>query len=143
MILCFRRWFADSIDPRTPLWFRLLYFLQIQVMKDTSFARDLYIAIKPTPGSWYSFWFFTENGKVLAKLCKHFSNVRKLFQFFQDPDKKLVLALYSTKFYLKKKVKIGRTIIGDLNKNAALATFKKKSEKKSHFPASFWKSRSK
>ena len=32
---------------------------------------------------------------------------------------------------------------GDLNKSAALATFQKKSEKKSHFPASFWKSSSK
>ena len=57
--------------------------------------------------------------------------MRKLFQFFQDPDKKLVLALYSTKFYLRKNVKIGRTTTGDLNKSAALATFQKKS-KKSH-----------
>ena len=47
---------------------------------------------------------------------------------FQNPDKKL---------------KIGRTATGDLNKSAALATFQKKSEKKSHFPASFWKSSSK
>jgi hypothetical protein len=69
--------------------------------------------------------------------------VRKLFQFFQDPDKKVVLALCSTKFYLRKKVKIGRTTTGDLNKSAALATFQKKSGKKSHFPASFWKSSSK
>ena len=42
-----------------------------------------------------------------------------------------------------KKLKIGRTATGDLNKSAALATFQKKSEKKSHFPASFWKSSSK
>ena len=47
---------------------------------------------------------------------------------FQNPDKKL---------------KIGRTATGYLNKSAALATFQKKSEKKSHFPASFWKSSSK
>ena len=70
-------------------------------------------------------------------------NVRKLFQFFQDPDKKLVLALDSTKSYLRKKVKIGKATTGYLNTSAALATFQKKSEKKSHFPGSFWKSSSK
>ena len=77
---------------------------------------------------------------------------------FQNPDKKLkfflclkdldglideVLALDSAKSYLRKQVTIGRTATGDLNKSAALATFQKKSEKKSHFPASFWKSSSK
>ena len=77
---------------------------------------------------------------------------------FQNPDKKLkiylglkdldglideVLALDSAKSYLRKQVEIGRTTTGDLNKSAALATFQKKSEKKSHFPASFWKSSSK
>ena len=55
--------------------------------------------------------------------------MRKLFQFFQDPDKKLVLALY-----LRKKLKIGRTTTGNLNKSAALAILQKKSEKKSHSP---------
>ena len=54
-----------------------------------------------------------------------------------------VLALDSAKSYLRKQVTIGRTATGDLNKSAALATFQKKSEKKSHFPASFWKSSSK
>ena len=54
-----------------------------------------------------------------------------------------VLALDSAKSYLRKQVEIGRTTTGDLNKSAALATFQKKSEKKSHFPASFWKSSSK
>ena len=83
---------------------------------------------------------------------------------FQNPDKKLkigikfqfrtiersilghideVLALDSAKSYLRKQVTIGRTATRDLNKSAALATFQKKSEKKSHFPASFWKSSSK
>ena len=47
---------------------------------------------------------------------------------FQNPDKKL---------------KVGKKATGDLCKSAALATFQKKSEKKSHFPASFWKSSSK
>ena len=41
---------------------------------------------------------------------------------FQNPDKKL---------------KIRRTATGDLNESAALAIFQKKSEKKSHFSASF------
>ena len=54
-----------------------------------------------------------------------------------------VLALDSAKSYLRKQVTIGRTATGDINKSAALATFQKKSEKKSHFPASFWKSSSK
>ena len=54
-----------------------------------------------------------------------------------------VLALDSAKSYLRKQVTIGRTATGDLNKSAALATFQKKREKKSHFPASFWKSSSK
>ena len=55
-----------------------------------------------------------------------------------------VLALDSTKSYLRKQVTIGRTATGDLNKSAALATFQKKSEKTmSHFPASFWKFSSK
>ena len=54
-----------------------------------------------------------------------------------------VLALDSAKSYLRKQVTIGRTATGDLNKSAALATFQKKSGKKSHFPASFWKSSSK
>ena len=110
------------------------------------------------------FLIFTENGKVLAKilakLCKHFSNVRKTFpNFSRSRQKKLnlnleplkdlnglideVLALDSAKSYLRKQVEIGRTTTGDLNKSAALATFQKKSEKKSHFPASFWKSSSK
>ena len=48
-----------------------------------------------------------------------------------------VLALDSAKSYLRKQVTIVRTATGDLNKSAALATFQKKSEKKSHFPASF------
>ena len=55
--------------------------------------------------------------------------MRKLFQFFQDPDKKLVLALDSTKSYLRKKVKIGRGTTGYLNKSAALATSKRKVKK--------------
>ncbi len=50
------------------------------------------------------------------------------------------LALDSAKSYLRKQVEIGRTTTGDLNKSAVVATFHKKSEKKSHFPASFWKS---
>ena len=54
-----------------------------------------------------------------------------------------VLALDSAKSYFQNQVTIGRTATGDLNKSAALATFQKKSEKKSHFPASFWKSSSK
>ena len=54
-----------------------------------------------------------------------------------------VLVLESAKSYLRKQVTIGRTATGDLNKSAALATFQKKMEKKSHFPASFWKSSSK
>ena len=40
-----------------------------------------------------------------------------------------VLALNSTKSYLMKQVITGRTVTGDLNKNADLATFQKKSEK--------------
>ena len=44
-----------------------------------------------------------------------------------------VLALDSAKSYLRKQVTIGRTATGDLNKSAALATFQKKSEKKSSF----------
>ena len=55
-------------------------------------------------------------------------------------SKELVL---NFKSYLRKQVTIGRTATGDLNKSAALATFQKKSEKQSHFPASFWKSSSK
>ena len=47
---------------------------------------------------------------------------------FQNPDKKL---------------KIGRTATGYLNKSANLAAFDKKCEKKSLFPAAFWKSSSK
>ena len=54
-----------------------------------------------------------------------------------------VLALDSAKSYLRKQVTIGRTATGDLNKSAALAKLQKKSEEKSHFPASFWKSSSK
>ena len=54
-----------------------------------------------------------------------------------------VLALDSAKSYMRKQVEIGRTTTGYSNKSAALATFQKKSEKKSHFPASFWKSSSK
>ena len=54
-----------------------------------------------------------------------------------------VLALDSAKSYLRKQVEIGRTTTGDLNRSAVLATFQKKSQKKSHFPASFWKSSSK
>ena len=96
------------------------------------------------------FLIFTENGKVLAKvlakLCKHFSNVRKTFPNFSrsrqknfnfnlGPLKDLddlvdeVLALDSVKSYLRKQVEIGRTTTGYLNKSAALATFQKKSEK--------------
>jgi hypothetical protein len=40
-----------------------------------------------------------------------------------------VLALDSAKSYLKNQVEIGRTTTRDLKKSAALATFKKKSEK--------------
>ena len=40
-----------------------------------------------------------------------------------------VLALDSAKSYLRKQVTIRRTITGDLNKSAALATFQKKSLK--------------
>ena len=92
------------------------------------------------------FLIFTENGKVLAKvlakLCKHFSNVRKTFpNFSRSRQKKIgplkdldglideVLALDSAKSYLRKQFEIGRTATGDLNKSAALATFQKKSEK--------------
>ena len=39
-----------------------------------------------------------------------------------------VLALDSAKSYLRKQVTIGRTVTGDLNKSADLATFQKKSE---------------
>ena len=74
--------------------------------------------------------------KFWAKLCKHFSNVRKTFPNFNlGPLKDLdglideVLALDSAKSYLRKQVTIGRTATGDLNKSAALATFQKKSEK--------------
>ena len=88
--------------------------------------------------------------KFLAKLCKHFSNVRKTFpnfsrflDFLIDEVLALDSGLNSAKSYLRKQVEIGRTTTGDLNKSAALATFQKKSEKKSHFPASFWKSSSK
>ena len=81
--------------------------------------------------------------KFLAKLCKHFSNVRKTFPRFLDFLIDEVLALDSAKSYLRKQVEIGRTTTGDLNKSAALATFQKKREKKLHFPASFWKSSSK
>ena len=47
-----------------------------------------------------------------------------------------VLPVNSANFYLRKQVTIGRTVGGDLNKSADLATFQKKSEKKSHFPTS-------
>ncbi len=48
-----------------------------------------------------------------------------------------VLALDSTKSYLRKQVTIGRTTTGDLNKSAALATFQKKSEKSLIFQHNF------
>ena len=54
-----------------------------------------------------------------------------------------VLALDSAKSYMRKQVEIGRTTTAYFNKSAALATFQKKSEKMSHFPASYWKSSSK
>ena len=54
-----------------------------------------------------------------------------------------VLAIDSAKSYLKKQVTIGRTVTGDLNKSADSATFQKKSEEKSHFPTTIWKSSSK
>jgi hypothetical protein len=82
----------------------------------------------------------------LAKLCKHFSNEKKTFPktenilsksrqraeiFNLGPLKDLdeVLALDSAKAYLRKQVTIGRKVTGDLNKNADLVTFQKKSEK--------------
>ena len=55
---------------------------------------------------------------------------------------KEILALDTTKSYLRKQIKIGRIKTGDLNKLIALASFEKKSEEKSHFPASFWLSSS-
>ena len=65
--------------------------------------------------------------------------MQTLFQCeaFQDPDKKLVLALYFSKFNLWKKVKIGRTTTGDFNKSAALATFLKRREKSHIFQHHF------
>ena len=77
------------------------------------------------------FLIFTENGKVLAKLCKHFSKGHYLgpenfskelgLNFNLGPLKDLdglideVLALDSAKSYLRKQVEIGRTTTGDLN----------------------------
>ena len=53
--------------------------------------------------------------------------------YFLNPDKKLknslideILVLDSAKSYLRKQVTIGRTVTGDFNKSAALATFQKK-----------------
>ena len=40
-----------------------------------------------------------------------------------------ILALDSSKSYLRKQVEIGRTTTGDLNKSAVVATFQKKSKK--------------
>ena len=91
----------------------------------------------------------------MAKLCSSCANTfprrRKLFQrqniyfsnsrqraeiFYLGPLKDLegfidreVLALDSAKSYLRKQVTIGRTVTGDFNKSADLATFQKKSEK--------------
>ena len=48
-----------------------------------------------------------------------------------------ILALDSAKSYLRKQVTIGRTVTGDLNKRAALATFQKKSEKSHIFQHHF------
>ena len=90
------------------------------------------------------FLIFTENGKVLAKvlakLCKHFSNLRKTFpnfsrflDFIIDEVLALDSGLNSAKSYLRKQVEIGRTTTGDLNKSAALATFQKRSEKSNIF----------
>ena len=64
----------------------------------------------------------------------------KIFQIFQDPEKKLtdeVLALDSTKFYSRKEVRIRRRTTRDLNMSAALATFQKKSEKSHIFEHHF------
>ena len=82
------------------------------------------------------FLIFTENGnvlaKVLAKLCKHFCNVRKTFPNFSRSRQKIflnfefqfmtideVLALDSPNSYMRKQVEIGRTTTGYLNKSAA------------------------
>ena len=91
---------------------------------------------------------FPMRRKIFQRQKKYFSKSRAE-NFNLGPLKDLnglideVLALDSAKSYLRKQVEIGRTTTGDLNKSAALATFQKKSEKKSHFPASFWKSSSK
>ena len=77
----------------------------------------------------------------MAKLCKHFSNEKKTFSksrqraenFDLGPLKDLnglideVLVLNFAKSYLRKQVTIERTVTGDLNKSADLATFQKKS----------------
>ena len=74
---------------------------------------------------------------------KTFPNFSRFLDFLIDEVLALDSGLNSAKSYLRKQVEIGRTTTGDLNKSAALATFQKKSEKKLHFPASFWKSSSK
>ena len=69
--------------------------------------------------------------KFLAKLCKHFSNLRKTFpNFSRSRQKNLgslkdldglideVLALDYAKSYLRMQFEIGRTATGDLNKSA-------------------------
>ena len=47
------------------------------------------------------------------------------------------MALYTTKSYLRKQIKIGKIKTDDLNKFAALASFLKKMEEKLHFQPHF------
>ena len=54
-----------------------------------------------------------------------------------------VLALNTTKSYLREAVSIGRTVTKDLNKSASIGSFQERNEKKSRFPHSFWLSSSK
>ena len=63
-------------------------WLHIWQLYDPPFTRDLYIAIKPTPTSWHCFWFLLKMAKFWAKLCKHFSNVRKTFPNFSRSRQK-------------------------------------------------------
>ena len=45
-----------------------------------------------------------------------------------------VLALHTTKSYLREAVSIGRTVTKDLNKSASIGSFQERNEKKISFP---------
>ena len=49
-----------------------------------------------------------------------------------------VLALGTTKSYLRQAIYIGKTVTKDLKKSATIGSFQKKNETKSRFPLSFW-----